>query len=241
MDSVRLVLEAIGAIIVAGGGIALIVYAVFKHLAVKWLDAQFAERLQSLQHRHQRELEELRFKIAALLDITTKLHQREFDMLPEAWSKLNDAFWEARATTAVARQYPDIEKMNAAHQAEFIDGCRLQSWEKEELRQSERKNEYYQKRIAWHDLSEARKKSRESHIFLLKNGIFFSEELRNAFHRVDDIVWDAVVEHGMNVEHEARSTMHEHITVLMQQGEPLLHELERKMRERLWPKEGVGL
>ena len=131
--------------------------------------------------------------------------------------------------------------MTSPQQVEFIDGCRLQTWEKDELRSAETKNEYYQKHIAWHDLNETQNKSRESHIFILKNGIFFSEDLRNAFQTIDNLVWDAVVEHGMNVEHDVRPMEREHIRLLIRDGEPLLKELEGKVRERLWPKEQVGL
>jgi hypothetical protein len=91
-DLLQNVLTAIGAFIVAGGGVGAIAYALFRFFSEKWLNAKFEERLAAYKHAQQKELEELRFKISALMDRTTKLHQREFDTLPEAWTKLNDAY-----------------------------------------------------------------------------------------------------------------------------------------------------
>lgn len=241
MYILRVVLETVGAIVVAGGGLALIVYRVFKHLAVKWLDSQFDARLQALKHQHNQEIEQLRFKIAALLDRTTKLHQKEFETLPDAWARLNDAFWQVRSAVAVIKEYPDIDKMSPEHQVEFIDGCRLQNWEKGQLKQTDKKTAYYQSRIKWHDLHEAQSKSCEAHVFLLKNGIFFSEELRKAFQEIDDMIWNAVVAHGFEVQHQGTQVQREQIGKLNQNGEKLLREVEAKVRERIWPKDKVGL
>src|SRR5690242_14921631 len=94
MEGLEEILKAVGAVVLAGGGMSLIVYQVFKHLAARWLESKFEERLQALKHAHGKELEQLRFRISALLDRATKLHQREFEVLPDAWAKLNDAFYE---------------------------------------------------------------------------------------------------------------------------------------------------
>ena len=84
MELLDSVLKVIGFIVIAGGGLSLIVFHVFKYLGEKWLDSKFEERLQALKHEHGKELERLRFKISTALDRATKLHQREFDVLPDA-------------------------------------------------------------------------------------------------------------------------------------------------------------
>lgn len=241
MEVINTLLQAIGAVVVAGGGLALIVYQVFKHLSVRWLDNQFDARLQALKHQHDKEIEQLRFKIAALLDRATKLHEREFDALPDAWSKLNDAYWHAQAFVSIIKSYPDIDRMTSAHQTEFIDGCRLQDWEKAELRATERKNEYYQKHISGHDLFEVKSKSKDAHVFLLKNGIFFGEQILEALKKLDGLVWAAIIEHEINIEYEVRPMERKDSTALQNEGEPLLQELQTLIRDRLWPKENVGL
>ena len=162
-------------------------------------------------------------------------------MLPEAWAKLNDAFWQARSTVSSMQQYPDIDKMTPAHQVEFIEGCVLQNWEKDELKGTNKKTEYYRTHSRWYNLTEAQNKSRDAHVFILKNGIFFNEEIRKAFQEIDDLVWDAIVEHKLNVEDDMRPAPRENIGALAQKGDQLLRNVEAKVRERLWPKDNLGL
>ncbi len=78
----------------------------FKHFSDKWLDAKFARRVEELRHAHARELKDLHFKIAALLDRVTKQHAREFEVLPEGWSRLNDAFWQSIQSVSPFQSYP---------------------------------------------------------------------------------------------------------------------------------------
>lgn len=239
MDTIDAVLKAVGTVVVAGGGLGLIVYGIFKHLAVKWLDNQFDARLQALKHQYDKELERLRFRIASLLDRATKLHTKEFEALPEAWSKLNDAYWASRATVRLLKEFPDIDKMPSAQQREFIGKCTLHDWEKEELKNTERKTEYYQRHIAGHELYEAKTKSRDAHIFLLKNGIFFSEHIHEEMQKLDALIWSAIVEHEINIEENVRPMMREIIKALTEVGEPLLKNIQALVRERIWPPEIV--
>src|SRR5713226_6531111 len=171
MDTLDQVLKVIGWIVLAGGGLSLIVYQVFKQLATKWLDAKFEERQQALKHQHGQEIEQLRFKISALLDRATKLHQREFEVLPEAWSKLNDAFWNVRGFVSPMQSYPDINRMSKPQQDEFIESCPLKEWQKGELRNAQDKMKLYQEQIFWHELNDAQSKAREAYTYLIKNGI----------------------------------------------------------------------
>jgi len=82
-------------------------FALFKLLAEKWLTAKFDERLAEYKHAQQKELEQLRFRINAMMDRTVKLHQREFDVVPETWSRLNDALNSVMALVSRVQSYPD--------------------------------------------------------------------------------------------------------------------------------------
>jgi hypothetical protein len=75
----------IGNIVFAGAGGAAVVVGLLKLFGEKWLNTKFEERLATFKHEHQKEIEQLRLRINTLMDRTTKLHQREFDVLPEAW------------------------------------------------------------------------------------------------------------------------------------------------------------
>lgn len=235
MEALDQALKLVGAVVVAGGGLALIVYQVFKHLAAKWLDAKFDERLQALRHEHGKEIEKLRFRISALLDRTTKLHQREFEVLPEIWFRLNDAFWIVRRFVSPMQSYPDIDQMSAPQREEFITSSRLTEWQKTELRDAEQRNETYQKQIFWHNLNAAKNSTTEAYSYFKKNGIFVDSQIRSSFSAIHDLIWNALTEHQFNEEHSVRPRQSESISELNLRGETLVKELEVMVHERLWP------
>ncbi|MCA1530882.1 hypothetical protein [Bradyrhizobium yuanmingense] len=88
MDGFDLLLKAAGAVLVAGGGAAALILGPLRYLADKWLTSKFNQRLEQFKHVQQVEMENLRFKIDSMFDRTTKLHQREFDVVPAAWALL---------------------------------------------------------------------------------------------------------------------------------------------------------
>ena len=109
-------------------------YAVFQFLGKRWLEARFAERLERFKHDQNQEIERLRYRINALMDRTTKLHQHEFEVLPEIWDKLGIAFSATSNFTSRMASYPDLDQMGEAQFSEFLAACELFGWQKDELR-----------------------------------------------------------------------------------------------------------
>ncbi len=59
-------------IIAAGGGGAVVAFAIFKGFGEKWLDSKFAGRLQNLRHEHERQMETVRLETLRTLDRSTR-------------------------------------------------------------------------------------------------------------------------------------------------------------------------
>ena len=156
------------------------------------MDNKFAERLATFKHAQAKEIEEVRFRINSLFDRLTKLHQKEFEVLPEAWSRLCDAYWKLASLLAFFQSYPDLNAMSAAHLNEFLQSCELAEWQKKELMQAKDKTERYITYISWHRLASAEKASIECHTYLETNGIFLKQEMKDQFSRIDDIIWKAL-------------------------------------------------
>ena len=135
----------------------------FKLFGEKWLGAKFAERLEAFKHDQQKEIEHLRFEINKLLDRTTKLHQREFEVLPRAWSLLARSYHSVKSITSALQAYPDIERMTTAHLDEFLSESPLMNWQKDELKVASDKNKYYQDAIFIHYAARTRKACQSPH------------------------------------------------------------------------------
>jgi hypothetical protein len=81
-------LAALGLSALGLGGIFLVAIAAVKWFGERWVTSKFNERLEAFKHAQQREIEQLKLQINASMDRAVKLHQREFETLPEAWATL---------------------------------------------------------------------------------------------------------------------------------------------------------
>lgn len=230
----EIIFQAIGKFIVAGGGLVAISYGLFKYLGRKWLDEKFSERLEAYKHEQQKEIERLRFKINALLDRATKFHQREYEVLPEAWSLLNDSFWKASSFLHPLQQYPDLDKMTPTQLEEYISNCPFNKWEIEELKASTTKTDYYIKRIFWHTIHDIKSTARDCHVYLAKNGIFLQPDLLEKFRTIDDAIWKALNQKEISERHDIIPRDLTKSDYLLEQGPQLLKELELLVQNRLW-------
>lgn len=232
-DAIKAFLTVVGLIFGAGGGVAVVAYGLLRFFGEKWMNAKFDERLAAFKHAQEKELEELRFKINALMDRTVKLHQKEFDIIPEAWGKLNVAYGVVAAVTSALQQHPDLDRVSPAQLEDFLDSSFLANWQKDEIRSTEKRTDYYRKASNWHRISEARTTCRDFHIYFKKNGIFIPEAIKSQFSHLDKLIYDALVEHEINEQEDLRPRLRDSLKQLSQ-AEALMAALEQDVQRRLW-------
>lgn len=237
---IRTIAEIVGLIGLLVAAIGSITYKLFQRYGEKWLDTKFDERLAAYKHEQQKELEQLRFKINALLDRTTKLHQREFEVLPEAWAKLTDAYHRTLGFVAPLQSYPDLNKMSPLHLKEFLEKSPLGAWEKAEIEREQDRTRYYIDHIFWHRLVETRDIVTDAHAYIFKNGIFLPNELKTKFTTLSDLVFDALWEHQSNKQHEIQPEKREKQLELRNKGPELIKDLETDVHHRLWNSERIS-
>lgn len=224
------------------GAIVGFAYWFFKKLGASWLETKFAEQLEAYKHKQQKELEHLRLQINTLFDRTTKLHQREFEVLPEAWAKLTDAYWKTLGFISPIKEYPDLSRMSDEYFIEFVDTSQLLQSEKEELKRQDGqdRNTFYTRHIYWARLMDTRTPVTEAHIYILKNGIFLPAEIKTKFIALSDLLWEAVMENQFYKQHEdIRPQKRDKQDAVRERGEGLLKDLEsvvsRRLRESIEP------
>jgi hypothetical protein len=237
-DMISTVMAWIGALVLAGGGLTAIAFLLFKTLGEKWLNAKFEERLAAYRHAQQRELEQLKFEINTLMDRTAKLHQKEFDVLPETWGRLTDAFDITTAVTSPFQQHADLDRMNDEQLEKFLEGISfLLKWQKAELRERTDRNKHYFKASSWHKAMQARDACREFHVYLVKNGILIPQPMKSKFTELDGIIYSALVEYELNLQDEMIPRARDAVKVLGARGNELLKSLEDDVQGRLWKSE----
>ncbi|KIZ34836.1 MULTISPECIES: hypothetical protein [Rhodopseudomonas] len=226
-----------GAVILAGlSGFA---YWLFKLFSEKWLTAKFNERLEAYKHQQIKELEEFRFKISGLLDRTTKLYQREFEVLPEAWSKLVIAHATVESVVSALQQHPDLAQMNPNQLEEFIQKSSLNQWQKDELRSSPSKTKYYQTASNWVRMWDAQELCRDYFVYERRNGIFIRNEIKDAFNAISRLMNDALLEYKFELQFgdtDYRNTLERWAErrKFSKQSKQLLDDVEKIVQQRLW-------
>lgn len=229
-----------GAAVVLSGlsSAAGVAYWIFRTFSEKWLTSKFEERLAAYKHEQQKELETLKFRISGLLDRTTKLHQREFDVLPEAWAKLVIADGNVRAVTAGLQQYADIDGMNAEQLAEFVESLPFPKWKKEQLRTAPNKSKFYQEAENWRRLGEAKAKYHEFFLYHRKNSVFIRKEINDRFNEISDLIHHVIVEYEFELQHPNADIAHQERLKerrkFASDGRKMLEMLEQIVQARLW-------
>jgi len=117
--------------LVYGGGGAVIAYLIFQYLGTKWIENKFAERLDELKHQHALELQRLRIEIDSLLSGSLKLQELEFEFLPDAWQKLDEAHGLVSWLVSPMQEYPDLDRMNTQQLEEFLETTELSPSQKD--------------------------------------------------------------------------------------------------------------
>ena len=230
---VEQILTFLGKVLAYGGGAAAIAYLIFLFVGKKWIESQFQDRLEQSRHEHAKELEHLKFEITSLLNRVTTFHQKEFEVIPEAWSKLHEVLFRLRPFVAFFQQYPDLDHMTPERFEEFITQSRLRESEKNELRSSTEKTKYYQEQIFWHDYSDVRTAFSEFHAYVQKNRIFMSKDLGEQFSKIDGIMWDVLIKREVGHQAADQTMWVDASRQMRNEIEPMLKEIETLLQERL--------
>ena len=157
MNMENTIIIFLGKVLAYGGGGAAVAYGLFMFWGKKWIENKFSKSLEEYKHAQNKELEELRYKINSQFSRITKIHEKEFDLLPEAWSKMQDALGHISKFTSIYQEFPDLNKMSDEALEEFLANSKLQEYEKQELRKAQDKLEFYQEHIFWHNYMEVEK------------------------------------------------------------------------------------
>ena len=217
-------------------GAVLLLWAGFKWIGKQWLESQFSQRLESFKHAQNEEIERLRFRINALMDRTAKLHQHEFEVLPQVWDKLTTDFGKAIRFTSRMQSYPDLDRMNPEELEVFLKNSPLEDWQKNQLRGPQgSRNEIFQNHIFGHQYRDVQISHWEFHNYFIANGIFIQGDLKEKIRLMSNLIYDAFHEKALDKEipqlGEGRFAAGDR---LHSEGPKLQAEIEAEVQRRLW-------
>ena len=226
-------LKFLGEIIAYGGGAAVVAYLVFQFLGKTWIENKFSQRLDHLKHQQALELQKLRVEIDSLLSGAIKLQEREFQVLPEAWQKLDEAYGLVLSLVHPMQEHPDLHRMSEMQLDEFLASTIFTETQKDQIRSSTNKLETYVDIVFWHRYRKVKSAFSELQIFVARNGIFFTPELKEHFTKISEMLWDALVSKEVGYEANDHKMQREGWQKIKDDAEPLYKEIEGAIQARL--------
>lgn len=183
------ILSFIGKVVAYGGGSAAIAFLFFRFLGKNWIEQKFAERLEAYKHAQIKELEEVKFQINSLFSQVTKLHEKEFDVLPNIWAKVNIAHAALIRCTLRYSEHPDFDKISNEELEGYLKGSEFSESEKNMMRQSSGKNQIFSKIATWRQIVEAQEAFNKFNSYFIENRIFLNRDLKTKFENINQLMW----------------------------------------------------
>lgn len=236
------VLKWVGGLTLGGTAATLIAYEAFKHLSAKLLDEKFETRLEKMRHQQEIELARVQAGIDRMIDRATKLHQAEFEVLPKVWELINAAYWGTMAATSRLRSYPDFGGMTTAQRVDLLERLEWPAPERNLLlvdTPDAMKQSMFQELYDRHKHQDAMEASRNANTYVLMKGLFIEPALTEKIKAVDDLVWNALNENGINLSPEMRTAprkdqLHDAIDRLHKEGKAMMEDLLKAFQARIW-------
>jgi len=225
--------QSILSFLAAGGGGAAIAIALFKLYGSKWLESKFAKQLQEHKHAQDKEIQRLRIEIDSMLSGGLKLQERDFQILPEAWAKLHEAYTLAMSVLCPAQEDVNLNSMTTAELEDFLQKTWLSNTQKDSIRNSANKSLTFRDMKFWYKIHLADKARSDLQYYVAKHGIFFPKQIRTQFDTIVLILISALVNKEDNYDSRNYKERSEGFKQMDQEATPLYEEIESTIREHL--------
>jgi hypothetical protein len=208
------------------------VLGVLRVVGQKWIDQQMSVRLEKFKAEQQTELERLKHRLVSRI---SKIHEKEFEVLPKAWLMLNDLHGSVvLALDLTMKTYPDFRQLTPEQFEEFVmapPASRLSAVQKQELRDATDRRKYFIKAMAGIYLDDAHEKQRLFQNYLIEHRIFMNDELREKFGAAQSALLNALSNYSIGKEHD-QNLVHES---WKQMGNiaPIVEGVEQAVQKRL--------
>jgi hypothetical protein len=236
MDAVDQVLKYFGSLVLTAGAAGTIAYAIFRFLGKSWVESKFAERLEAFKHQQALEIQRLRVEIESMLSGALKLQELEFEVLPEAWKRLDEATGRARFVISSVQEYENVETASDLEFEEVLQKTlpNLLESQRASLRAADPRDraKQYQKLIAWKHYNHARKALFALDEYIASKGLFLPAPLKDQFRKIITIIQSSLGSYRTALEYDVYKLRGEAGTAIAA-VEPLIQSIEKEIGERL--------
>lgn len=228
-------------IVVYGGGSVAIAYLAFQKFGEKWIKNKFDKNLEAYKHQQNLEIQRLRVKIDSMLSRVLKIQEKEFEVLPEAWSKLDKVYIMTTGFVSPIQRSPDFDFMNDKELEEFLSKTDFWESQKNKIRNSSDKSETYSQINFQKRLNDVTHALTDFQTYIARNGIFLPLALKEIFENFHKKLSALLIEkelayHSINTPNSTAFILpYQKIDELLKEVAPLYKSIETEIQSRLHP------
>lgn len=228
--------QLIGNVVLYAGGSVAIAYALFMFLGKRWIDSRFAKDIEKYKSEQELELEKLKLKINTMFNKVLKTQEKEYDILPALWCKLQKLRTEVSRAVTSFRSLPDLNTYDEESLEIFIEQEKIPEEVAADLRNKTNKINVYSRYLDIKQMHEAHKAFNDFHEYYEGNKIFINPELKNKFSKIDSFFWSVWVDRKMSLDERERETVFliQAYSGMKNNVEPLLNEIEDLVQKHLY-------
>ncbi|WP_415881511.1 hypothetical protein [Neptuniibacter sp. QD34_54] len=224
--------ETVGTIIAYGGGSAGVSYLLFQYLGKTWIENKFNQRLQSLKHDQNIEVQRLRVEIDSLLNGAVKLQEVEFKILPLIWKKLYSAQQHVSALVSPTERYVKINKLNDDELEDLLSQTKFMDSQKNELKRTKSTDLYRELQFRY-ELIETNRVFNEFIDCFSENSVLFDPAIKEILNQATKLFRAAIVSKEVGRECNDWKMQNEGWDKLKKEIDPLVDQIESLIYSRL--------
>ena len=215
-------------LLLGGGGGAVVAVGLFTFLVQNRIKHQLDKRLEQAKS-------EISFHAAQRMS----LHNKEYEVFPEIWSRLIDAKASLQRTLLEFRSMPDFNRMADDDFKKWLEGIDLEDDEKGAMLEADDRIFLFNRILDHRHLRKAEETFLEFQTYLQKNRIFLSTEIKKKFDLIQKHLRYAWAERTTNIRLGDKAGrvlfLDKELNILFNKIEPLMEEIEDIIQGKLFP------
>ena len=234
MTPAEQVLQLFGTAALYGGGSVALALAVFRFLGKSWIENKFAKSLEEFRHEQAIEIQRLRVEVESMLSGALRLQELEFNVLPTAWKKLDDAYGYTSTVAVSMQRYISVDRMTPQELEELLSASALLESQRAKIRDANGKDrsDIYQTLVTWQRLRKAQVAVNDLDTYIAGNGLFLPAPLKKQFLEIIPIIRGAIIAVEVSIEVEDYK-FRTRAADELQTAAPLLRNIETAIEDRL--------
>lgn len=179
MSAIDQILQFLGTVVIYGGGSSLVAFYIFRTLGKGWIEARFAERLESYKHEQAKELQKLNMEFESILSGALKLQDRDFTILPEIWIKLTSAYSSTKKLICIIQNRVRIDDFDHEHLNEILSKSVLSVSERSEVLEARDMTQTFYNIAYCYEFSDTLLKINELDEIIVLNSLFLEHAMKD--------------------------------------------------------------